>query len=146
MKRVKEIDYFKNIREVREFEFGVFYYFNGLVISEINEGESFCWDKAEKAVNAAHDIFGEDMPIVYISNRVNSYKVLASDWLKFFSNRNKLSFYSVVGNTKSSFASVVMERMFFKESLKQFTDLEEAIEWSLSKLKESKTKHQEKLI
>ena len=83
MKRVKDLPYFKKIREVREFEFGVFYYFDGLVISEIKEGVVFDWNMAKRAVAAAKEIFGEETPIAYISNRINSYTVVPTEWLKF---------------------------------------------------------------
>lgn len=135
MKRVKDLDLFKHIREIREFEFGVFYYFDGLVIGEVKEGVLMTWKMAEKAVKAATEIYGEDMPIAYISNRIHDYSIVASDWIKFYKNRHQLDFYSVVGNTNGSFASVMMERTFFKNSIRQFTDLEEAVKWSLAKIK-----------
>lgn len=134
MKRVREIEFFKNIREIREYEFGVFYFFDNLVISEINEGVLFDWEMAMKAVDAAYEVIGRDSTIAYISNRVNNYSVVAADWRKFYFNRNQLSLYSVVGNTHGSFASLVMERMFFRNNIKQFSDLEKAIQWSLSKI------------
>ena len=136
MKRVREIEFFKNIREIREYEFGVFYFFDNLVISEINEGVLLGWEMATKAVDAAYEVIGGDNTIAYISNRVNNYSVVAADWRKFYFNRHQLDFYSVVGQTHGSFASLVMERMFFRNNIKQFSDLEEAIEWSLSKIEE----------
>lgn len=138
MKCVTDLDFFKNIREIREFEFGIFYYFEGLVISEMKEGVTLNWNMAQKAVAAAHEIFGEDKPLAYISNRINKYYVVPSDWAKFYKHRHQLSFYSVVGNTKGSFASLVLERMFFQNSIKQFSDLEEAVEWSLAKIEKQK--------
>ena len=138
MKRVKDLPYFKKIREVREFEFGVFYYFDGLVISEIQEGVCFDCNLAKGAVAAAKEIFGEETPIAYISNRINSYTVVPTEWLKFYKNRHQLSYYSVVGSTQGSFASIVLEKMFFKESLRQFNDLEAAVTWSLDRIKEEK--------
>ena len=48
MRSVREIDFFKNIREIREYEFGVFYFFDGLVISEIKEDVVFNWNMAQK--------------------------------------------------------------------------------------------------
>ncbi len=134
MKHVRDLDFFRNIREVWEFEFGTFYYFNELVISEINEGTVFNWNMAEKAVKVAHEVLGKDKPIAYISNRIHSYYVVPTDWIKFYKNRHQLHSYSVVGNTQGSFASLVLERMVFKNSIRQFTDLEEAIEWSLTNL------------
>lgn len=146
MKRVRDLDFFKNIREIREFEFGIFYYFNGLVISEMKEGVTMNWNMAKKAVNAAREIFGEDMPIAYISNRINKYYVVPSDWAKFYKNRHQLDFYCVVGNTTGSFASLVLERMFFQNSIRQFSDLQEAITWSLAKIKKRKKEKQNQIL
>ena len=134
MKRVKELDFFKNIREIREFEFGVFYYFDGLVISEIKEGIVLEWEMAEMAVLAAQEIFKENQPIVYISNRINNYSIIATDWVKFFKNRQQLAHYAVVGRTKGNFASVVLEKMFFKNSIVQFQNLDDAVLWALEKI------------
>ena len=134
MKRVKDLNFFKNIREVREFEFGIFYYFDGMVISEVKEGVVFGWEMAQKAVRAAHEVFGVNKPIAYISNRINNYHVLAMDWAKFYKNREQLISYAVVGQTHGSLASLVLEHMFFKNSIQQFSDIEEAIKWSLTKI------------
>ncbi len=138
MKSVKKIDFFKNIRQVREFDFGIFYYFDGLVISEMKEGVIFGWKMAERAIKGAHEVFGEDVPIAYISNRINSYFVIPTDWIKFYKNRHQLYFYSVVGSTRGNFLSVFFERLFFRNSLRKFTDLEEAIEWSIKEIKNKK--------
>ncbi|WP_027076621.1 hypothetical protein [Maribacter antarcticus] len=134
MQYVKQLDYFKNIREVREFEFGSFYFFDGLVISEINKGVFFRWKMAEKAVKAAKEFYKEEQPIAYISNRIHSYTVAPTDWLKFYNHRHELAYYSVVGSTKGSLPSTLLEKMFFKGSLMQFNELDEAIAWSLEKL------------
>ena len=145
MKRVKDVPFFKNIVEVREYLFGTFYFFEGLVISEVNEGVSFEWKMGNRVIQETKEIFGENMPIAYISNRINTYEINPADWVKFYSHRNDLDFYSVVGKTKSSFASLVLERMFFKNSIKQFTDLEEAIEWSMKKIREREIKNSNKI-
>lgn len=117
MKRVRELDFFKNIREIREYKFGVFYFFDKLVISEMKQGIVLDWEMAEKAVLAAQEIFGENSSIGYISNRINQYTVDPLNWIKFYKNRHQLTHYAVVGQTKSSFASLVLERIFFKDSI-----------------------------
>ncbi|MCK0161124.1 hypothetical protein [Allomuricauda sp. F6463D] len=134
MQSVKDLAFFKNIREIREYEFGVFYFFDGLVISEMNEGETFDWPSAKKIVNVAYEILSKDKPIAYISNRINNYSVVPTDWLKFYKHRHQLEFYSVVAYNKSGLASVVLERMFFRSNIRQFSNLEDAIKWSLSKV------------
>ncbi|TLP77301.1 hypothetical protein [Maribacter sp. ACAM166] len=134
MKRVKELDIFKRIREIREFEFGVFYFFKGgIIISEINEGVLFKWENAEKVMSAAQDIFGMEIPIIYIANRINSYYVVPSSWVMFYKNRNELAYCAGVGQTKGSFASVVLERIFFKNFIAHFQDLDDALLWALDK-------------
>ncbi len=138
MKRVIDVPFFKNIKEIREYQFGKFYFFQGLVIGELNEGITFGWQMGKRAIDAAKEIFGKDMPIAYISNRINSYYVVPTDWAKFYKNRHQLDFYCVVGSTKGSFTSLVMERMFFKNSIKQFSDLEKAISWSLTQIQKKR--------
>ncbi|SNY95108.1 hypothetical protein [Flagellimonas pacifica] len=138
MQSVKEIEFFQNIREIRECEFGVFYFFDGLVISEIKEGVVFNWAMAEKIIAIAYEIIGKDEPIAYISNRINNYSVVPSDWLKFYTHRHHLELYSVVSNTKSGFASLLLEKMFFRNNIQQFPNLESAIEWSMKKIESKK--------
>ena len=137
-KTVKEVDFFKNIREIRECEFGVFYFFDGLVISEMKEGVVFNWSMAKKIIDIAYDIIGRDKPIAYISNRINNYSVVPTDWLKFYKNRHQLEFYSVVAYNKGGLASIVLEKMFFRDNIRQFSDLETAIKWSIAKIEEKK--------
>jgi len=136
MQRVKELEFFKNIREIREYKFGVFYFFDGLIISEMKEGETFNWDIAKLIIKAAYEILGKDKPIAYISNRIHNYSVVPTDWLKFYKNRHRLELYSVVAYNKGGLASLVLEKMFFKNKIRQFSDLESAIKWSLAKVHE----------
>ncbi|WP_420401525.1 hypothetical protein [Flagellimonas sp.] len=134
MQRVREIAFFKNIREIREYEFGVFYFFDGLVISEIKEGVVFNWSMAQKAIDAAYEVIGQDRPIAYVSNRIHNYSVVPTDWIKFYTHRHKLELYSVVAYNKSGLASIILEKMFFRNNIRQFSDLETAINWSISKI------------
>lgn len=50
MRSVKQLDFLKNIKQVREFEFGTFHLFDGLVISEMKDGIVFGLKMAERAV------------------------------------------------------------------------------------------------
>lgn len=136
MKRVKDLDVFKRIQEIREFEFGVFYFFKGgIIISEIKEGILFKWKNAEKVIFAAHTVFGSETPIIYIANRVNSYYVVPSNWIMFYKKRHDLANYAVVGQTRGSLASLLLERLFFKKSIVQFQDIDDAVRWALEKAK-----------
>ncbi|MDC6366405.1 MULTISPECIES: hypothetical protein [Flavobacteriaceae] len=138
MKHIKEIEFFRNIKEIRECEFGVFYFFDGLVVSEIKEGVVFNWSMAQKIIAIAYEVIGTDTPIAYISNRINNYSVVPTDWLKFYINRHQLEYYSVVAYDKSGLSSIVLERMFFKNSIRQFSNLEDAVAWSMEKIRDAK--------
>lgn len=138
MKKVTEVALFKQIREAREYQFGKFYFFDGLVISEINQGVTFNWSMAQKVIKDAQLLFGKDLPISYISNRINQYHIVPADWAKFFNNRHQLDLYCVVGSCQKSFASLVLEKVFFITPIKKFQDLEEAIAWVLPQIKTPK--------
>ena len=137
MQRVKDLEFFKKIKQTREYEFGTFYFFDGLVISEMNEGETFNWSKAEKIIDVAYEVSGKDRPIAYISNRINNYSVVPTDWLKFYKNRHKLEFYSIVAYNNSGLTSVILEKLFFKDKIRQFSSLEDAVGWSVAKINNS---------
>lgn len=141
MKRIRELELFNQIREIREFEFGVFYFFNrGIIISEMNGGVLFRWRDAIKIVHAAEDIYGLKVPIIYIANRINSYYVVPSNWLMFYKNRHKMAHYAVVGQTTGSLASLLLEKLFFLNSIIQFKDLDQAVLWALNISKSSNEK------
>lgn len=120
MKRVKELDFFKHIRQIREFEFGIFYYFDGLVISEMKEGIVLEWEMAELGVLAAKEIFKENQPIVYISNRIHNYSVDPLNWVKFYKNRHQLAHYAVVGRTQEILPALSWNVCFLKTPLSNF--------------------------
>lgn len=134
MQKVRDLDFFKNIRQVREYEFGIFYFFDGLVISEMKEGAIFDWSTAERVIATTFEVLGRDKPIAYISNRINNYSVVPTDWLKFYKHRHKLKYYSVVAYNKSGLTSLVLEKMFFRNKIRQFQDLQSAINWSLAQV------------
>ena len=134
MNRVKELELINQIREIREFEFGVFYFFKkGIIISEMNKGILFKWEDALKVVTAAENMYGLETPMIYIANRINNYYVIPSNWLKFYKNRHKIAFYAVVGQTTGSRASKLLEWFFFKNSIVQFKNLDEAVLWAVDK-------------
>ena len=136
MKRVKEHNIFKNIREVREFDFGVFYFITGgIIISEIHENIFFKWKDAKKIIDACQEIFSADIPRVYIANRINSYYVAPSNWIRFLKNKHKMDYYAAVGQTTGSIASILLERFIFKKSIVQFENLDDAVVWALEKVK-----------
>ncbi|MDO6470978.1 hypothetical protein [Maribacter sp. 1_MG-2023] len=132
MKRVRELELINQIREIREFEFGVFYFFKGgIVISEMNEGAKFKWENAKKAVYAAQEIYEKGIPLIYIANRVNKYRVSPFEWFKFHKNRFDMQYIASVGALKNNILSSILKQLIFPKRIQTFTDLDEAVNWAL---------------
>ncbi|WP_036151097.1 hypothetical protein [Maribacter forsetii] len=132
MKRVRELELINQIREIREFEFGVFYFFKGgIVISEMHEGAHFNWKNAKKAVYAAQEIYDKDIPFIYIANRVNRYRVAPLEWFKYHKNRFDMQHIASVGPLRNNFFSTLLKKLIFPKRIQTFTDLEKAVDWAL---------------
>ncbi|MDF0706799.1 hypothetical protein [Flagellimonas okinawensis] len=84
----------------------------------------------------AYEVLGKSKPIAYISNRINNYSVVPTDWLKFYKHRHQLEYYSIVAYNSSGLANVVLEKMFFPNKIRQFSKVEDAIKWGLAKVNE----------
>ncbi|SIQ06412.1 hypothetical protein [Maribacter ulvicola] len=131
MKRVRELELIKQIKEIREFEFGIFYFFKGgIVISEMHEGAQFKWKNAKKAVYAAQEIYNKDVPLIYIANRVNRYHVPTLEWFKFHKNRFDMQHIASVGSLKVHIFSFIIKRLIFPKRITIFTNLDDAVNWA----------------
>ena len=115
---------------IKEFnyEFGKVFVFDQFVVSEINQGIDFEYNQAQSIIADVIGFFGETkgLSINYVSNRIHSYSVMASDWIRFFKDGYLLNSYIVVSD-KKRFCNLAIEKLFFKHSIKQFSELEAAI-------------------
>ncbi len=129
MKSIKSTNLYNDVLLEISYPFGDLFIFDGFVISEINEGITFNWEHHAKTI--CKDVFdflgsnGEEL--VYISNRINSYSVMATDWLKFFNNSYCLKGYYVVSNSKLSGLTSMIENLFFTSKIVRFNSIEEAV-------------------
>jgi len=116
--------------------FGNFYFFKRFVVSELNEGTHFDWKKVKILSELMVNQYGKDEKVIYISNRVNSYSIEPQSWLKFDKKYHLFISTGIVAYDNSGGLSVVLERLFAKESIKRFRSLKEAIDWALELTKE----------
>lgn len=128
--RVDELKTEQELEEVHMLPYGSFFFFEGFIISEINEGVLFDWPKAKEVIDLAYAHYGPNPELVYISNRIHSYSVVPQDWLKFFSNKHPLIAMAVVARNKTSTINLMMEKLFFFSKIKKFNDLNSAIAWA----------------
>ena len=115
-------------KEVK-FSFGNFYLFDKFIISELNEGVHFSWDKVLKVVEIIIENYGEDAQIAYLSNRVNSYSIEPQSWIDFYKSYDFVIACAVVAYSDFKYLNATIEKHFFKNSLKRCNSLEEAITW-----------------
>ncbi|WOD43632.1 hypothetical protein [Hwangdonia lutea] len=129
MVSIKETYLYSEVIKEFSYSFGNIYIFDGFVVSEINQGQIITWDKQAKLIVDDLSAFlgtnGAD--VIYISNRINSYSVVALDWLKFFKHNYSLKAYCMVSKNKSGTLSAVIERLFYTKKIKHFNSLFEAV-------------------
>lgn len=118
------------IEDIHIDEYGVYYFLKDYVIAEIHQGVIYAWDSAQEVIKAAHEHYGENLNICYITNRINKYSINPTDWLKFFNTKNNLNGYAIVSYTKNGWINSLIEKMFLKTKVERFTNLSDAIEWA----------------
>lgn len=117
------------IEDIHVSENGIYYFFKDFIIAEIHQGVIYTWDSAQDIIQAAHEHYGENPSICYITNRVNKYSINPTDWLKFFNTKNSLNGYAIVSYSKNGWINALIEKMFLKTNVERFSTLSDAIEW-----------------
>ena len=113
------------------YSFGKVFIFKDFVISEFCRGEVISWEKQIKLVveDIAAFCNSDGSNVVYISNRINSYSLIAADWLKFYKSNYNLKAYCVISQNKAGYLNSMIEKLFFKKEIKHFSNLYEAINY-----------------
>ncbi|ULC60598.1 hypothetical protein MBM09_06300 [Flaviramulus sp. BrNp1-15] len=128
---IKETDLYSEVLKEFNYSFGDVFVFEGFVVSEIKRGKTLNWDDHAKLivkdVTTYLNTNGED--IIYITNRIHSYSVVATDWLKFFKHSYSLKAYCVVSENKGGVLNLMIEKLFFKNKIKHFENLYAAVNY-----------------
>ena len=129
---VKETNLNSEVLKELNYAFGDVFIFNGFVISEFKSGINFNWkDHASQIVEDVTCFLGTDgQDLIYISNRINSYAVVALDWLSFYKSNYFLKGYYVVSERPSNKLNLMVESLFFKHKIKNFNSLFTAFNWA----------------
>lgn len=131
VKSVKQTDLYPKVLKELNYSFADVFIFDGFIISEIKQGVNFSWNNhAKYIVDDITCFLGTDgTELIYISNRIHSYSVVAIDWLKFFKHQYGLKGYYVVSNSQMSKLNLLVEQLFFKEKIMHFDSLFSAVHW-----------------
>ncbi|MBP0904555.1 hypothetical protein ACFSKN_11690 [Mariniflexile gromovii] len=131
MVSIKETYLYNSVIKELNYSFGNVFIFENFVVSEINRGVNFNWDDHGKTIteDVAYYLDTNGINLVYISHRINSYSVVASDWLKFFKHSYNLKGYYIVSENNIGFLNSLIENLFFNGKIKRFTTIEAAVNW-----------------
>jgi hypothetical protein len=85
---------------------------------------------AEIVINLSHAHYGTENKVIFISNRINSYSVKPTDWIKITNKFNNLIGVGVVNYTAFSKSIFAIEKLFSKKQFIGFENLSAALEWA----------------
>ena len=120
---------YKNLsKEVYKFEFGTFYFFEHIVVSEINEGVTLVFDNTKDLIQLINDTY-QGRPFGYLSNRVNSYSVDPTGYYKVEEQFPNMAGFAVVYYSPFMQGTLKIEKLFLNAPFQGFDELNKAFDW-----------------
>ncbi len=143
---LKDSSFYHDAIQERRYPSATYYLFDTFIVAEIDEGIVYTWDDhAEPIVAELSELYDQKgESLVLISNRVHSYSVKPSDWIKFFKSNYKLKGYAIVSYSRKGLIASLVEKLFMRNSFKSFDNLEDAIAWAKSLTKNPEKTSKEK--
>ncbi|AXT55404.1 hypothetical protein SAMN04487910_0381 [Aquimarina amphilecti] len=134
MQYLKDSIFYNQAIHELNYPFGNFYLFDGFVVGEFKEDTVVTWaDHAKLLVEDLTNLYDHDGGnVVYITNRVHSYAVKPSDWIKFYRSDYKMRGYAIISYTKKGILNALIEKLFIKSRFRSFESLGDAITWAKS--------------
>lgn len=128
--KFEESKYLKELKHTKvEFSFGEFFLFDTFIISELEEGIHFDWDKIQEVIGMLIDHYGDNPRIGYVSNRVHSYSIEPQLWINFHNDYDFIVATAIISYSDFNYLNATIEKHFTKISLKRCFSLDDAISW-----------------
>lgn len=121
------------VLEKHHLTIGDFYFFENLLIAEVNEGIHLDINNTKTLLKITNSFF-KNRPFGHIANRINQYSVSPLD-LVCYSDKllNVVSFSAIVYNNRFDEMNVKIEQHFIKKPFYVANTLEDAVRWSKEK-------------
>ncbi|MEP2937332.1 MAG: hypothetical protein ABJM06_02980 [Gilvibacter sp.] len=116
--------------DVYESRLGTLYFYQHLVIGEFHEGVNLSYQNAFNILLKSLKYIGT-RPIVYISNRVNSYSVQPNDY-KYLEKVPNIKGIAIVSSDSSGTSSAMLEAKFVNKNFALFSTIQEAQAWGMN--------------
>lgn len=113
-----------------QIDLGRFVYYENFSIAEVSEGVHMSSENMETLLLIANDVYGTDIPFVYISNRIHSYSVDPLGYYEAIKKFPNLIGYAIVSQNNRRRTLAGLEKLFIKKPVRIFDNLEKAVEWA----------------
>ncbi|WP_292944876.1 hypothetical protein [Olleya sp. UBA1516] len=118
---------YNQIKEVHKFPMGDLFFFENMIIAQVNEGEHVSFDSTKIAFKCIYDYYEAfKKPFGIISNRLNKYSIEVLDLPKYSKNLPNLKLYGVVGYTNFNDINISLEKQFSKIPVLDFDNITKA--------------------
>lgn len=112
-----------------DLDVGTFFFYKNFMVSEFKEGIAVTIDNAREMLHLAKIYYGNKTPVVYITNRVNSYSFNPTDHFKTAQMFPNLKGYATVTYDAINHDIASLEQSFLNVPTQVFHSLEDAINW-----------------
>ncbi|MEH6536114.1 MAG: hypothetical protein V7719_06960 [Psychroserpens sp.] len=125
---IVDYSYYDKLIRQETISLGKLYFFEHFLLAEFNEGVNIGFDNFNEVKVAIEKQYGNS-DFGFIANRIHSYSIIITDAPLFNEAFKNLKAYATI--TYSSFASKIfeMENHFFNFNRRNFSDLDEALNW-----------------
>ncbi|MCW5516421.1 hypothetical protein [Muriicola sp. Z0-33] len=113
-----------------ELDIGFFRFYPNLVVSEMKEGVVVNFDNCLPLFIKALEYYTTDTPLIYISNRINSYSFDPTLHLEAKTVYSNLKGYGVVVYDEMNYRIALLEQKFMDCPVNIFYSIEEAKIWA----------------
>ena len=111
-------------------EFGNFRFYPNIMVCEFTEGIHVSKGNALETIQLAQKVFGDEIPFISISNRLNSYSIDPVGYGEVATVFPNFRGMAIVSQSKYRQMLNALQKYFFKKPIGLFHTLEGAFVWS----------------
>ena len=107
-----------------------FVFYKNIAVVEGHEGTHVTFEKVNNVLKVAEEVYGKDIPFVYVSHRIHSYSIDPVGYYKAMKSFPNLKAFAIVTSNKRTKMTANLERLFISKPIRVFDDLNSALLWA----------------
>jgi len=116
-------------------EIGTFLFYTNIIVGEFYQGVHVIKENAIEPIIIAQQIYGDYKPVVYISNRQNSYSMDPTAYKEVMDMFPNFKGFAIVSQNKYRRKLASLEKLFIKKPIGVFDNMNSAFYWAEKLLK-----------